>query len=113
MTQIMHIFISSEQDLQKYLDEAEHGVIYFTYGSTVRSETFPPEKRKALLEAFSELPQKIIWKWEADSLPDQPSNVLVRKWLPQFDILSKLPISSINDGMHLCIKIKFYTMFSV
>lgn len=76
------------QDLQKYLDEAEHGVIYFTYGSTVRSETFPPEKRKALLEAFSELPQKIIWKWEADSLPDQPSNVLVRKWLPQFDILS-------------------------
>jgi hypothetical protein len=49
----------------------------------------PQEKRHAFLGAFSELPQKILWKWEADILPGQPPNVKLGKWLPQQDILGK------------------------
>nr|CAD7577320.1 unnamed protein product [Timema californicum] len=56
-------------------------------GSMIRAETFPEEKRRAFLEAFSELPQRVLWKWEGGELPDQPSNVLTQKWMPQFDIL--------------------------
>lgn len=39
------------------------------------------------IEAFSELPQKVLWKWESDTIPGKPPNVRVQKWLPQQDIL--------------------------
>lgn len=70
-----------------FLDEAKHGAIFFSLGSNVRSDKMPPEKVKAFLDAFSELPQRVLWKWESDSLPGQPQNVIVRKWLSQNDIL--------------------------
>jgi len=50
----------------------------------------PEEKRRVFIEAFSELPQKILWKWESDILPGQPSNVKIAKWLPQQDILGNM-----------------------
>jgi glucuronosyltransferase len=74
--------------LEDYLNEAEDGVIYFSMGSMIRGETLPSEKRDAIIQAFSELPQRVLWKWEADTLPGQPKNVKIAKWLPQFDILS-------------------------
>ncbi|XP_021932915.1 UDP-glucuronosyltransferase 2B17-like isoform X2 [Zootermopsis nevadensis] len=76
------------EDLQKFLDEAEDGVIYFSLGSNVQSDRIPEEKRIIFLEVFSELPQKILWKWESDILPRQPSNVKIGKWLPQQDVLA-------------------------
>jgi glucuronosyltransferase len=78
------------QDLQKFLDEAKDGVIYFSLGGNVRSDHMPEEKIQAFLEAFSELPQRILWKWESDILPGQPPNVKSEKWLPQQDILGNL-----------------------
>jgi glucuronosyltransferase len=66
------------------------GVIYFSLGSNVRSNLIPDKKRLAFLEAFSELPQKVLWKWESDILPGQPSNVKIGKWLPQQDILGNV-----------------------
>ncbi|PNF35836.1 UDP-glucuronosyltransferase 2B1 [Cryptotermes secundus] len=76
------------KDLEDYLNEAEHGVIYFSMGSMIRAETLPSEKRDAFLQAFSELPQRVLWKWESDAMPGQPNNVKIAKWLPQFDILN-------------------------
>ncbi|XP_066998723.2 UDP-glucosyltransferase 2 [Anabrus simplex] len=76
------------KDIQTFLDGAKHGVIYFSLGSNMRSDHLPPEKVKEILEAFSEIPQRILWKWESDSLPGKPSNVMVKKWLPQQDILA-------------------------
>ncbi|XP_046996465.1 UDP-glucosyltransferase 2-like [Schistocerca americana] len=76
------------EDIQKFMDEAEHGVIFFTFGSVLQARDLSDEKRSAILEAFAELPQRVIWKWEAENLPGQPPNLLVRKWLPQYEILS-------------------------
>jgi Glycosyl transferases, related to UDP-glucuronosyltransferase len=76
------------QNIEDFLNGAEHGVIYFNMGSMIRAETLPDEKRDAFLQAFSEMPQRVLWKWEADTLPGQPKNVKIAKWLPQFDILS-------------------------
>jgi hypothetical protein len=45
---------------------------------------------KAFLEAFSKLKQRVLWKWENDSLPGQSSNLKLGKWLPQSDILGEL-----------------------
>jgi hypothetical protein len=52
----------------------------------------PEEKRSAFIEVFSELPQKIIWKWESDRLPGQPENVKIGTWLPQQDILGNMAV---------------------
>jgi glucuronosyltransferase len=75
------------QDLKEFLDGAEHGVILFSLGSSVRAETFPPQKRDAFIQAFAELPQKVLWKWEGDTLPGQPTNVKIVRWIPQMDVL--------------------------
>ncbi|XP_067012645.2 UDP-glycosyltransferase UGT5 [Anabrus simplex] len=75
------------QDLQKFLDEAKEGVIYFNMGSMIRAASFHEDKRTAFMEAFSELPFKVLWKWE-EPMPGQPSNVKISSWLPQNDILN-------------------------
>ena len=72
------------------------GVIYFSLGNNVRSELLPEEKRRVFIEAFSELPQKILWKWESARLPGQPSNVETEKWLPQQDILGIMTLYVID-----------------
>ncbi|NP_001243980.1 UDP-glycosyltransferase UGT39B1 precursor [Bombyx mori] len=74
-------------DLQNILDEAKHGVIYINFGSNVRSAELPLEKRNVFLNVIKKLKQTVVWKWEDDSL-DKMDNLVVRKWLPQKEILS-------------------------
>nr|CAD7402225.1 unnamed protein product [Timema poppensis] len=76
------------KDLQKFMDESEHGVVYFSLGSIVQVQTFSPEKLKALMDAFGALPERVLMKYTGDTLPGKPSNVMTGKWLPQLDILS-------------------------
>ncbi|CAH1179974.1 unnamed protein product [Phaedon cochleariae] len=76
------------QDLQNFLDKAKEGVIYFSLGSNVKSVNIPEHVRNTLIEAFAELPYQVLWKFEADSLPNQPKNVMIRKLLPQQDVLA-------------------------
>lgn len=76
-------------DLKVFLDGAVEGVVYFSLGSNVFSANIPSEKQKVILEALSELPFKVIWKFETESLDGKPDNVKLVKWLPQQDVLSK------------------------
>lgn len=76
-------------DLQKYLDDATDGAIYFSMGSNLQSRYFPEEKRKSILGAFSKLKLKVLWKFEDENLPGIPPNVKLKKWLPQQDILGE------------------------
>ncbi|XP_065219659.1 uncharacterized protein LOC135845124 [Planococcus citri] len=78
---------SLPEDIQKFIDESEHGVIYFCMGSLIKMETFPESKRIAFLRAFSKLPQRVIWKWDGD-LPGQTDQIFISKWMPQRDILA-------------------------
>jgi len=80
-------FIIIFQDLKTILDSAEHGVIYFSLGSVVKSSKMPRETVSLLLSALSKLKQTVLWKWEDDQLPNLPKNVMVKKWFPQNDIL--------------------------
>ncbi|XP_058833855.1 UDP-glycosyltransferase UGT5-like [Topomyia yanbarensis] len=76
------------EDLQKYLDESTDGIIYFCMGSNVKSIDFPETKRQAFLKAFAKLKQRVLWKFENDTLPNQPPNVMIKPWMPQNDILA-------------------------
>jgi glucuronosyltransferase len=69
------------------LDSAEHGVIYFSLGSVVKSSKMPRETVSLLLSELAKLKQTVLWKWEDDQLPNLPKNVKVKKWFPQNDIL--------------------------
>lgn len=75
------------QDIQQFIDGAPDGVIYFSFGSTVKMDTLPDRMQNALREAFAELPQRILWKFDGDTMENQPENVMIKKWFPQRDIL--------------------------
>lgn len=76
------------QDLQKHLDSATQGAIYFSLGSNIKSKYLPNNVKTILLDTFSELPYKVLWKYE-DDLPEKPDNVIVSEWFPQQHIFSK------------------------
>lgn len=72
--------------LQEFLDGATHGAIYFSLGSNIKSYLISKQKQEILLKVFSELPFKVVWKFE-DNVADLPQNVKVVSWAPQQDIL--------------------------
>ncbi|XP_018334028.1 UDP-glucuronosyltransferase 2B31-like isoform X2 [Agrilus planipennis] len=77
------------KDLQDFLDGASHGSIYLSMGSNLRSRDLTNEQKMVFVNTFSKLKQRVLWKYEEDKLPSkQPSNVMIRKWLPQQDVLA-------------------------
>ncbi|CAG9863750.1 unnamed protein product [Phyllotreta striolata] len=74
------------KDLKKFIEEAKHGVIYMSLGSTIRGDSLPEEKKRAFLNAFSRLKQRVVWKWEGEMTGKTP-NVLIYRWTPQRDVL--------------------------
>ncbi|XP_063912832.1 UDP-glycosyltransferase UGT5-like [Zophobas morio] len=76
------------QDLQQILDEATEGVIYVSLGSNIKSVNLDEKLRNTIIEALSELPYKVLWKWESEYLPGRPKNVVTRHWFPQQDLLA-------------------------
>ncbi|XP_055308151.1 UDP-glycosyltransferase UGT5-like, partial [Sitodiplosis mosellana] len=76
------------KDLQTFLDESKDGVIYFSLGTVMQSSKLPRHKIEAFLDAFRNLKQRVLWKFEDDSLTNVPSNVFILKWAPQNDVLA-------------------------
>ncbi|XP_041981113.1 UDP-glycosyltransferase UGT5-like [Aricia agestis] len=74
-------------EIQRFISEAEHGVIYVNLGSTVKDSTLPADKLSVLLATFRKLPLRVIWKWDGEEIENLPRNVMTMKWLPQMDIL--------------------------
>lgn len=77
------------KDVAEFLDSAHEGVLYFNLGSMIKMSSMPQEKLNVILKVIGSIPRKVIWKWETDELPRKLDNVMARKWLPQFDIMSK------------------------
>jgi len=76
------------QELADFVEQSDQGVIYFSMGSNIKSVDLPPATRQVLMETFTSLPQRVLWKFEDDQLPEKPSNVFISKWFPQPDILA-------------------------
>ncbi|CAK1543147.1 unnamed protein product [Leptosia nina] len=74
-------------ELERFLTEAEHGVIYVNLGSTVKDSTLPSDKLNELLSTFEKLPLRVLWKWDGGVVGNLPRNVMTMRWLPQYDIL--------------------------
>jgi glucuronosyltransferase len=74
------------EELQQFLDGADSGAIYFSLGTNIKSYLVSKEKQKILMDVFSKLPFRVIWKFE-DGVLDLPPNVKIVTWAPQQDIL--------------------------
>lgn len=57
-------------------------------GSILQGTKWDIEKREAFTRAFGRLKQRVIWKYENESLPNKSDNVMITPWLPQRDVLA-------------------------
>lgn len=78
-------------ELERYVAEAQRGVIYFSMGSIVKGSSIPTTQFLAMLRVFGRLDgYRVLWKWEDNPPPPEirPQNVMFVPWMPQFDILN-------------------------
>lgn len=88
------------KELQQFLDNAENGAIYFNFGTNVNLTDMPKSQRDVIMKTFTRLNERVIMKWEDDTLPGKPRNVMTAKWLPQNDILGKVVDNTVIVSIH-------------
>jgi len=76
-----------EKDLQEFISGADAGFIYVSFGSVVPAERMPEEAKQALLDAFSRIPQRVVWKFNK-KIEKLPPNIKLVNWIPQQTILA-------------------------
>ncbi|CAL9690562.1 unnamed protein product [Knipowitschia caucasica] len=88
-------------DLEEFVEgSGEHGIIVFTLGSMVSN--MPLEIAKLFFEAFGQVPQRVLWRYDGEIPADAPKNVMPLKWLPQNDLLAhpKARLFMTHGGIH-------------
>lgn len=72
------------------MDEATHGVIYFSLGSVVdASEMLKDGKAQIMINVFKRLKHRVVWKTQPGLPEVNERNILTSHWLPQQAILGK------------------------
>ncbi|XP_025206767.1 UDP-glucuronosyltransferase 1-3-like [Melanaphis sacchari] len=79
---------SVDRKFKALLDGANHGVIYFSFGSNINLSDLPERYVRVFVESFRKLKQIVLWKWENGTIANLPDNVYIDKWFPQKYILS-------------------------
>ncbi|KAH8280823.1 hypothetical protein KR054_000260 [Drosophila jambulina] len=77
-----------DAELQKFMDEAEHGVIYFSMGLDILVQFLPDNMHQPLWQAFSQLRQRIVWKNELSTTPNKTDKIYALDKAPQRHILA-------------------------
>lgn len=73
------------EDLESWLS-GEHGFVVFTLGSLVSD--LPEETTAVFIQAFSQIPQKVVWRYTGQIPDSVPENVKFMQWVPQNDLLA-------------------------
>lgn len=76
------------KDIKSFLDSASAGAVLFSMGSFVQSKDWTQSQREAFLKAFAKLKIKVLWKYENETLPGKPDNVMIGSWIPQRDVVA-------------------------
>lgn len=74
--------------MKEFLDDAVEGVVYFSLGSNVKSAFLDENKRNVILETLSQLPYKILWKFETEDITEISPNIKILEWIPQQAVLA-------------------------
>lgn len=116
MIEVGGLHIKSEQpnqlspQLQRFLDEANDGFIYFSMGSIIKSSEMPSDKKEALRQAFNSLGQRVLWKSDTDENMEMAPNVMISKWLPQETVLAhrNLRLFITHGGLLSCMEAVYF-----
>ncbi|XP_046898302.1 UDP-glucuronosyltransferase 2A1-like, partial [Hypomesus transpacificus] len=74
------------QDLEEFVQSSgEHGVIVMSLGTLVGE--LPQDLADKIAAAFSQLPQKVIWRYKGSRPATLGNNTLIVDWMPQNDLL--------------------------
>jgi len=57
--------------------------------------SLPENIKNSFIEVLAKIPQRVLWKYEGE-IENKPKNVMMKKWLPQRDILSKYNLKKKN-----------------
>lgn len=74
-----------DPEVLEFVEGSEHGIVVFTLGSLVPA--MPKEKAAIFFQAFSRIPQRVLWRYMGEVPHEVPANVKLMKWLPQNDLL--------------------------
>jgi glucuronosyltransferase len=76
------------KDILEFIENSKHGIIYFSLGSNIKLSQMEPEKLRDIANALMRLEQNVIWKFDGENLEFvDPKKIMIRKWLPQYEIL--------------------------
>ncbi|CAH4032317.1 unnamed protein product [Pieris brassicae] len=75
------------KELKHVLDSSKNGVIYVSFGTSVKASVLPPERIEAMAKVLSQLPYDVLWKWDKDDIPGKGKNIKLYKWFPQPSLL--------------------------
>ncbi|XP_070132936.1 UDP-glycosyltransferase UGT5-like [Drosophila bipectinata] len=76
-------------NMAEFLGNATKGAILLSLGSNLKGSHLTPEMVQSMFKVLSNLPQRVIWKWDdLKNTPGTSDNILYSKWLPQDDILA-------------------------
>uniref|UniRef100_A0A8C6V068 UDP glucuronosyltransferase 1 family, polypeptide A1 n=1 Tax=Neogobius melanostomus TaxID=47308 RepID=A0A8C6V068_9GOBI len=88
-------------DLEEFVEgSGDDGFIVFTMGSMVSD--MPLKTATFFFEAFRQIPQRVLWRYEGKVPENAPKNVKLLKWLPQNDLLAhpKARLFMTHGGTH-------------
>ncbi|XP_039491507.1 UDP-glycosyltransferase UGT4-like isoform X2 [Drosophila santomea] len=90
-----------DESLQKFMDEAENGVIYFSLGQDIMVRFLPDSLQQTLNMAFAKLKQRVVWKNELFKMPNTSENIYALDKVPQRQILahSNVRLFITNGGL--------------
>ncbi|CAL8241553.1 unnamed protein product [Merluccius merluccius] len=73
-------------ELEAFMQSSgEHGVVVMSLGTLIAG--LPMEITEAIATAFSQLPQKVVWRYLGQRPSNLANNTLLLDWLPQNDLL--------------------------
>ncbi|XP_038820295.1 UDP-glucuronosyltransferase 1A1-like [Salvelinus namaycush] len=80
-----HVRNPLPRELEQWVS-GEDGFIVFSLGSMVAS--LPEDITLVFLQAFTLIPQKVLWRYSGPVPGNVPDNVKLMKWIPQNDLLA-------------------------
>ncbi|CAF4941975.1 unnamed protein product [Pieris macdunnoughi] len=75
------------KELKTFLNSSSNGVIYVSFGTSIKTSALPSEKVQIMANVLSKLPYNVLWRFTEDTVPIQSKNIKFSKWFPQPDLL--------------------------
>ncbi|XP_034484460.1 UDP-glucuronosyltransferase 2C1-like [Drosophila innubila] len=76
-----------EPELLDFLNGAEHGAIYFSLGMEILNKWLPKNMEQTMLQTFSQLKQRVVWKHEMETMPNKSDNIYLSSMASQRQLL--------------------------